>query len=152
MSYVIVITSASPAIKGPSHCQRWRLPHMYLCYDCIGHDHAKGFHGALSLCNQRYMIQGVLSSLTSITVMQAAWLWWLDIDTAIVNLTRPLPLGDYEGRDLIGWGNYERLKAGDMMQGAFPENASLPTTRQSPLHSLFDVVHQKKRMSRVIMP
>lgn len=73
----------------------------------------------------------MLSSLTSITIMQAAWLWWLDIDTAIVNLTRPLPLGDYEGRDLIGWGNYERLKAGDMMQGAFPENASLPTTSKA---------------------
>jgi hypothetical protein len=35
----------------------------------------------------------------------------------MVNLTRPLPLESYTGRDLIGWGNYERLKAGDMMQG-----------------------------------
>lgn len=35
----------------------------------------------------------------------------------MVNLTRPLPLGDYRGRDLIGWGSYERLKAGDMLQG-----------------------------------
>ena len=35
----------------------------------------------------------------------------------MVNLTRPLPLDTYMGRDLIGWGNYERLQAGDMMQG-----------------------------------
>lgn len=49
--------------------------------------------------------------------LQAAWLWWLDIDTAMVNLTRQLPLDTYTGRDLIGWGNYERLQAGDMMQG-----------------------------------
>lgn len=69
---------------------------------------------ATGVFNKESMIMKMLQEASP---EEAAWLWWLDIDTAMVNLTRPLPLQDYIGRDLIGWGNYERLKAGDVMQG-----------------------------------
>ena len=52
----------------------------------------------------------------------AGWLWWLDVDTLIVDVAAPLPLQRWAGRDVVLWGQRELVEGGDI-QGGF---ASLP--------------------------
>ncbi len=72
--------------------------------------------------------QGVFNKEAMITKMLAessaaevAWLWWVDIDTLIVNATAAPPLETYDGRDFVAWGHAETLLQGDMQNGAPPD-------------------------------
>lgn len=52
----------------------------------------------------------------------AGWLWWLDVDTLIVDVAAPLPLQRWAGKDVVLWGQRELVEAGNIQGGL----ASLP--------------------------
>ena len=49
---------------------------------------------------------------------EAAWIWWIDVDTVVANMALPLPLAKYEGADLVAWGRREHVLEGRMNDGA----------------------------------
>ena len=49
---------------------------------------------------------------------EVGWLWWVDIDTLVVNATAVPPVDNYDGKDLVAWGHGETLLKGDMQNGA----------------------------------
>ena len=63
--------------------------------------------------------ESVIRKLLSETSRDAAeWVWWMDADTLVANLAAVPRFAEYEGYDLVVWGNREKLMEGDMNAGA----------------------------------
>jgi hypothetical protein len=60
------------------------------------------------------MIQKLLAEYSA---EEAAWIWWIDIDTVVANIALPLPLAKYDGYDLVAWGRREHVLEGRMNDG-----------------------------------
>ncbi len=67
--------------------------------------------------NKEAMIQKLLAEYGP---EEAAWIWWIDVDTVVANMALPLPLAKYEGYDLVAWGRREHVLEGRMNDGATP--------------------------------
>ncbi len=48
----------------------------------------------------------------------AEWYMWIDSDAMIVDPAFEIPFHKFGGKDLVAWGNEERLRAGDALAGA----------------------------------
>ena len=47
----------------------------------------------------------------------AEWYLWIDSDTIIIDVAFTLPFWNYEGKDLVIWGNETRMLSGDGRRG-----------------------------------
>lgn len=61
---------------------------------------------------------------------EVAWLWWVDIDTLVVNATAEPPVDNYDGKDFVAWGHGETLLKGDMQNGAASHKPSHKPSRR----------------------
>lgn len=64
--------------------------------------------------NKEAMIRKILAEYSP---EEATWIWWVDIDTAMVNMALPLPLHHYDGYDLVAWGRKVHILEGHMNDG-----------------------------------
>ncbi len=48
----------------------------------------------------------------------AEWVWWMDADTLVADMALVPRFAEYEGYDLVVWGNRDKLMEGDMNAGA----------------------------------
>ena len=46
------------------------------------------------------------------------WIWWMDADTLVADMAVLPRFTEYEGYDLVVWGNRAKLLEGDMNAGA----------------------------------
>lgn len=60
----------------------------------------------------------IIKMLAESSANEVAWMWWVDIDTLIVNATAGPPLDNYVDQDFVAWGHAETLLKGDMQNGA----------------------------------
>jgi hypothetical protein len=56
---------------------------------------------------------GVAQALHSIPRNRSEWLVWMDMDTIIGNMPFVFPYQSYAGKDLVLWGEAEKIKKGD---------------------------------------
>ena len=63
-----------------------------------------------------------LQALRSVPRERAEWVVWIDMDVILgdIGFTFPLIKDSYQGKDLIVWGNYEAVLAGDTYNGTLP--------------------------------
>ena len=95
---------------------------MKVCVQSIQNRHCKHSRSAerpvclrtQGVFNKQAMIQKLLAEYSP---AEAAWIWWLDIDTVVANLGLHLPLAKYEGFDLVAWGRKEHILEGRMNEG-----------------------------------
>jgi len=59
----------------------------------------------------------IIKMLAESSANEVAWMWWVDIDTLIVNATAGPPLDNYVDQDFVAWGHAETLLKGDMQNG-----------------------------------
>ena len=48
----------------------------------------------------------------------AEWIWWMDADTLVTDMTAVPRFAEYGGYDLVVWGDRAKLMEGDMNGGA----------------------------------
>ena len=77
-----------------------------------------------------------MQALHDVPRERAEWIVWIDMDVILgdIGFTFPLTKEAYEGKDLVVWGNYNAVMAGDTYNGApwrasaapgrLPQNAS----------------------------
>ncbi len=65
--------------------------------------------------NKESMIRKVLADTPR---SAAEWVLWLDVDTVLPHAGALPRWGEYEGRDLVVWGDAAQLDAGNMNRGA----------------------------------
>ena len=61
----------------------------------------------------------ILKTLHETDPAEAEWVMWLDIDTIIPDMAVVPRFDEYDGADLVVWGDREKLMEGNLNAGAF---------------------------------
>jgi hypothetical protein len=64
----------------------------------------------------------IAKTLAETTPEEAEWIMWVDIDTIIADMTIVPRFDEYEGADLIVWGQRDKLMQGNLNEGDKPWN------------------------------
>ena len=59
----------------------------------------------------------IAKTLAETTSEEAEWIMWVDIDTIIADMTIVPRFDEYEGADLIVWGQRDKLMQGNLNEG-----------------------------------
>ena len=74
---------------------------------------------ALSLPQGNWNKESMIRKLLNETSQDAAeWVWWMDADTLVTDMAIVPRFAEYEGHDLVVWGDRAKLMEGDMNAGA----------------------------------
>ena len=85
------------------------------------------------------MLPSLAQALRNVPRERAEWIVWIDMDVVLgdIGFTFPLTKEAYQGKDLIVWGNYDAVLAGDTYNGAHTaEQQSRALSYQQCRHSL----------------
>ncbi len=60
----------------------------------------------------------ILKTLRETAPSEAEWIMWVDVDTLFVDMTVLPRFDQYDGADLVVWGERAKLMEGDLNAGA----------------------------------
>ena len=60
----------------------------------------------------------IAKTLAETPPAEAEWIMWVDIDTVIADMAIVPRFSDYAGKDLVVWGQQDKLMQGNLAEGA----------------------------------